>query len=157
MRTPKNGPSLLHSAPPPPKTSKKKCVPLSVCGIVPVGLSKAGLRVVDILTQPWSSAHPPHPCLPGPHTHCWISGSLTTQLLALWVSGFEPSKWEDTKKVLQLLGLAPSSWSARFPLSKSWQELEVGGRAKPEGHLGTRIQPTGSSGAFGVNSWCQLF
>lgn len=151
------GPPCCTLPPPPPKTSKKKCVPLSVCGIVPVGLSKAGLRVVDILTQPWSSAHPPHPCLPGPHTHCWISGSLTTQLLALWVSGFEPSKWEDTKKVLQLLGLAPSSWSARFPLSKSWQELEVGGRAKPEGHLGTRIQPTGSSGAFGVNSWCQLF
>lgn len=73
-----------------------------------------------------------------PHTHSWISGSPTTQLLALWVSGFEPSRWDDTKKVLQLLGLAPSSWSAKSPLSKLWQELKMGRvRAKQsEGHLG---------------------
>lgn len=129
MRTPETGPFFLHLAIPlrtclPPK----KCLSLW-CGIVPICLSKAGL-IVPTLTQPWYSVHLSYPCLPGPHTHSWISDSLTTQLLALWVSGFEPSRWEDMKKVLQLLGLAPSSWSARSPLSKSWQELEVGVRAR---------------------------
>lgn len=149
------GPSSCILPPPSPRTSLPPKKYLSFWGgVVPVCFSKAGLNVFP-LTWPWYSVHPPYPCLPGPHTLSWISGSLTTQLLALWVSGFALSRWEDTKKVLQLLGLAPSSWSARSPLSKSWQELNVGVRVgQSEGHLGTRIWPTGSAGAFGVNSWC---
>ena len=141
VRTPENGPSFLHSAtlrtsllpPSPPPPQKYQSFRWDVgCALPP--LQAWGLRPHPDTC--WCLGYPPHPCPPGPRTPFWISGSLTTQLLALWGSGFEPSKWEDTKKALQLLGLAPLSWSARSPLSKSWWELGTGGavvRAKRPG------------------------
>lgn len=73
-------------------------------------------------SQAW--AHCSLTLVPAPPTHSWTSDSLTTQPSAQWASGFEPSRWEDTRKVLQLLGSAPSSWSARSPQSKCWLRAE---------------------------------
>lgn len=140
-------PALCHHLPTPPSPSEISS-PLVVCGIVhcprplPQGWAQKPPRP---RRSPGTQCAPPHPCLPGPHIHSWISGSLTTQLLAQWASGFEPSRWDDTKKVSQPLALAPSSWSARSLQSKSWQELEVA------------VESQAASGAPGDQSQARRF